>query len=130
MSGGARSARLTARFTALNGPLSAGLSFAMLDAPPDVAEEVPDVSVDPVVVSILPTNGMTGVHLKTIDVELVFSEAVTFADVLGVSNTSGVPEVFELQVWNTTTDAWQKSKALQLAAGALATRALILTLGD
>jgi hypothetical protein len=118
VSGSASSARLTASFTALNGPASAGIDFKMAEDPvDDVAFEPNDTDGEPTILSISPVDGMTGVHADTVDVEFSFSEAVTFADVLNVTAGADIPEVFELKFYNVTSGRWDMWKALQTATG-------------
>merc|ERR1719482_1908541 len=119
VSGSATSPQLTASFTALNGPAEKGIAFELPEVPVDDTEFVPnDTSGNPTIESILPTPGMTGVHLDVVDVEFTFSEAVTFADVLNVTAGDDIPEVFELKFNNLTSGRWDTWKELQTKAGA------------
>jgi hypothetical protein len=112
------SAALTASFTALNGPATAGIDFKMAADPVDDNAFAPnDTAGEPTILSIVPCSGMTGVHADTVDVEFSFSEAVTFADVLNVTAGADIPEVFELKFYNVTSGRWDMWKALQTATG-------------
>merc|ERR1719482_1884509 len=103
VSGSATSPQLTASFTALNGPAEKGIAFELPEVPVDDTEFVPnDTSGNPTIESILPTPGMTGVHLDVVD--------VTAGD--------DIPEVFELKFNNLTSGQWDTWKELQTKAGA------------